>query len=238
MSAVIDTVNYQILLSTLMKMSISETALQWFKSYLSGRSFGVSWRGEVSKSQLLATGVPQGSVLGPLLFFIYMSSLGSVIHKHVFSYHCYADDTPLYFSFQPDNPMVAVRIAACLTDISGWMKDYHLQFNLAKTELLVVSANPALHHNFSIQLGSSTITPSRAARNLGVVIDDQLSFTDHIATTARSCRFVLYNIRKIRPFLSEQATQLLVQALVLSKLDYCNALLAGWGYRLPDKQKS
>ena len=58
-------------------------------------------------------------------------------------------------------------------------------------------------------------------------MDHQLSFTDHIATMTRSCRFALYNIRKIRPFLSEQATQLLVQALVLSRLDYCNALLAG-----------
>ncbi len=96
---------------------------------------------------------------------------------------------------------------------------HHLQLNLTKTELLMVTANPALHHDFSIQLGSSTITPSRPAR------DDKLSFTDHIATTARSCRFALYNIRKIRPFLSEQAAQLLVQALVLSRLDYCNSLL-------------
>ncbi len=149
----------------------------------------------VSKSQLLATGVPQGSVLGPLL--------------------------------QPDDPTVAVRIADCLTDISGWMKVHHLQLNLAKTELLVVSANPALHHNLSIQIGLSTITPSRTARNLGVLMDDRLSFTDHIATTARSCRFALYNIRKIRPFLTEQTAQLLVQALVLSRLDYCNALLVG-----------
>ncbi|KAL1250334.1 hypothetical protein QQF64_021339 [Cirrhinus molitorella] len=162
-----------------------------------------------------------------------MSSLGSVIRKHAFSYHCYADDTQLYFSFHPDDPTVPARIAACLTDISGWMKEHHLQLNLAKTELIVISANPALHHNFSIQLNSSTITSSRTARNLGVVMDDQLTFTDHIAATARFCRFALYNIRKIRSFLSEQATQLLVQALVLSRLDYCNALLAGFLHALP-----
>ncbi len=83
------------------------------------------------------------------------------------------------------------------------------------------------HHNFTIQLGTSTITPSKTARNLGVVIDDQLNFSDHISKTARSCRFALFNIRKIRPFLSEHATQLLVKALVLSWMDYCNALLAG-----------
>ncbi len=78
-----------------------------------------------------------------------------------------------------------------------------------------------------IQLGSSTITPSASVRNLGVIFNDQLTFKEHIAKTARSCRFALPNIRKIRPFLTEHAAQLLVQALVISRLDYCNALLAG-----------
>ncbi len=122
---------------------------------------------------------------------------------------------------------VAARISGCLADISAWMKEHHLQLNLAKTELLVFPATPTLQHDFTIQLGSSTITPSASVRNLGVIFDDQLTFKEHIAKTAWSCRFALHNIRKIRPFLTQHTTQLLVQALVISRLDYCNALLAG-----------
>ncbi len=227
LSAAFDTVNNQILLSTLSSLDITGIPLRWFESYLTGRSFRVAWGGEVSKAHQLVTGVPQGSVLGPLLFSTYTTSLAPIIQAHGFSYHFYADDTQLYLSFRPDDPTVAARISGCLADISAWMKEHHLQLNLAKTELLVFHATPTLQYDFTIQLGSSTITPSASVRNLGVIFDDQLTFKEHIAKTARSCSFALHNIRKIRPFLTEHAAQLLVQALVISRLDSCNALLAG-----------
>ncbi len=185
LSATFDTVNHQILLSTFASLDITGIPLYWFESYLTSGSFSVAWGGEVSKAHQLVTGVPQGSVLGPLLFSTNTTSLGPIIQAHGFSYHCYADDTQLYLSFRPDDPTVAARILGCLADISAWMKEHHLQLNLAKTELLVLPATPTLQHDFTIQLGSSTITPSTSVRNLGVIINDQLTFKEHIAKTAR-----------------------------------------------------
>ncbi|KAI4877248.1 hypothetical protein NFI96_014304, partial [Prochilodus magdalenae] len=101
------------------------------------------------------------------------------------------------------------------------------KLNPSKTELLFIPSTTGPHCDLAISFGNLLITPTEDARSLGVILDGQLSFSAHIANLTRSCRFLLYNIRRIRPFLSQEATQLLVQSLVISRLDYCNSLLAG-----------
>uniref|UniRef100_A0A8P4K1H9 Reverse transcriptase domain-containing protein n=1 Tax=Dicentrarchus labrax TaxID=13489 RepID=A0A8P4K1H9_DICLA len=130
LTAAFDTVDHEILISRLKQwVGIRGIALEWFRSYLADRTFCVSLGDSVSSSAPLSCGVPQGSVLGPLLFSLYLLPLGSILRKHGFSFHCYADDSQIYVPLKKKSEYSVRLLLKCLDDIKAWMTLNFLNFN-------------------------------------------------------------------------------------------------------------
>lgn len=230
LSAAFDTVNHQLLLQRLELYGVGGLALSWMESYLSNRSQTVKLSDScVSQPSCLKTGVPQGSVLGPLLFSIYMRPLGELISQHGVQYHLYADDSQLYISFSKDNSLEACsRLQRCIDGIRHWMSESFLLLNDAKTEFMIFNSKKDFRLSFDhVRVGDFQVDRSISARNLGVTFDSQLSMEDHVTNTCKTAYYFLRSISRIRKFLSQEDAEKLVHAFITSRLDSCNSLLAG-----------
>ena len=232
LSAAFDTIDHSLLLRRLSdRIGIKGQALEWFRSYLSERLQSVTVEGETSHSVPLAYGVPQGSVLGPILFTIYVSPLGDIMRRHKVSFHTYADDTQIYLSFKPSASVdenVKV-IQECITDIRSWMIENMLKLNEEKTEILVIGTKQQLKkiNVPEIIINGCAVQPSDTVRNLGVLFDKHMSMEPQVSAICKSTFHHLRNIRKIRKFLDRTSTETAIHALVGSRLDNCNSLLYG-----------
>lgn len=227
LSAAFDTVDHGILLERLQNwVGLSGTVLNWFRSYLASREYYVALGTHVSERYAIAYGVPQGSILGPLLFNLYMLPLASIINKHNISFHQYADDTQLYLSLAPDAHKSISFLHDCINDINMWMSQNFLQLNKDKTEVLVIG-NEAQRIDLLPYLVSTGLKAKNHIRNLGVIFDSDLSFNNHISNVCKTAYYHLRNISKVRDTISIVDCEKLIHAFVSSRLDYCNALLSG-----------
>lgn len=230
LSAAFDTIDHSILLNRLENyIGIRGSALSWFRSYLLGRSHRVFYNNVTSECCTVDFGVPQGSVLGPLLFSIYMLPLGDIIRKYGINFHCYADDTQIYIPVKPTDHSQLQKLEACLSEIKRWMSLNFLLLNANKTEMLVIG--PARHshlfENTTVNFDGCVISQSPYVKNLGVKFDPTLSLELHIKETTRTAFYHLRNIARIRPILTKADAEILVHAFVSSRIDYCNVLFSG-----------
>ena len=231
-----DTIDHNTLLNLLNKrFGICGSALDWIRSYLSDRQQCILIDGETSEKLNLSYGVPQGSVLGPILFTIYTTPLGDIVRKHGLTFHLYADDTQLYIAFKPTDNLskeeALSRIEKCVEDIRAYMAVNFLKLNDDKTELLIITQKDSLSSslNITLNVGGNYVTPdpSEPPRNLGVLFDSTMGLKPHVSKLCKSLNYKIYSIGKIRKYINEPTAKMLVNATVTSKLDYCNSLLYG-----------
>ena len=229
LSAAFDTVVHEYLLNDLKSIGVIDEALMFLRSYLHDRKTVVMVSGDKSDKRTLTKGVPQGSVLGPILFNIYTIELSNILRKYNVGFKLYADDTQFYFALSTEQDTVD-KVGRIMTDIKNWMQRKKLKLNDDKTECMLFGTKNSLKNYqqfLNIRIGETDIEFVPVVRNLGVMIDCNLTMRNQILNTVKMCNHHLRNIAFIRKYLDEDSTKILVINHVISRLDYCNSLYNG-----------
>ena len=241
LSATFDTVNHHLLLNGLKyRFGVCDLALAWLESYLTNRTQSVVIQNEdgytaQSAKKPLTQGIPQGSILGPILFNLFVAPLGELCRAKGVSFQGYADDTQNYLSFWPmsgsqNNQVECItKLENCIEAVWHWMQTNFLKLNENKAEFIILGLSKQLKKvgNITIMIGEDIIPNVPTMKNLGIFLDAELKHTIHINKLTSHSFSTLHNISRVRCLLDQETTKILEQALILSKLDYCNSLLLG-----------
>ena len=229
LSAAFDTIDHQMLLDDLWTYGVRNSALSLLESYLTDRSQTVVVGGSMSAQVTLRFGVPQGSVLGPVLFSVYIGGLVALLEAHGVKYHFYADDTQFYLQVENVDDTKG-KINSVLSDIKIWMTKRKLKLNDGKSEIIIIRGHMRedVSGDFGcLDVGGAELSPAECVRNLGVHFDPSLDFKRHINLMVRNSNYHIRNLYAVKKHLDRKSLVTLAHSLVLSRVDYCNSLWIG-----------
>ena len=221
-----DTVNHKILLQKLNKLGINGANLAWVDNYLSDRCQATLANGVLSNTKTVNCGVPQGSVLGPLLFLVYVNDIGNIFN---FSNHyLYADDTVIFRSGLNIDEIVN-ELQRDLCDFGTWCKSNKLTINTKKSNFVIYGTNQKINRigNCKLSLQNDQLTRSQSYKYLGVFLDSRLNFNTHIDNCSKIVSHKLYILSKIRHFITENTSTRIYKSMIALLIDYGDIIYAG-----------
>lgn len=223
-SKAFDTISHEMLLSICSYVGLSSDACALLQSYLSDRFQMVTLDSHISNALPVSCGVPQGSILGPLLFSIYTSQLVNCISSCKF--HMYADDTQLYLSFKPEDVISSCNaINNDLESIFQTSQKYSLLLNPEKSQAIVFgNISDDVIQNIKIHISGITIPHKSCVKNLGLYMDNKLRFNEHVTECVRKAYAKLKLLYHNRTALSHNLKKTLCNSLVLSSFNHCDTV--------------
>ena len=226
LSKTFDSVNHGIILDKLEKSNMSTSVINWFKSYLYERSQSVTIEGNISKSLPLNTGVPQGSILGPLLFIIYTSDLPLCLPSEC-KLFMYADDSTITCSSSNINE-IEDNLNTALGRIYDWCVRNKLTINANKTKSMLIGSKQKVHNtDLNVSIAGGSVAKVNDVKCLGVIIDESLSWGPHVEYVKKTVSSKLGMLNRIRNYVPQSSLHSLFVCLVSPSLDYCCTVFGG-----------
>lgn len=232
-SAAFDTIRHSLLLTRLeTDYGVHSTVLSWLHSYLTGRQQFVKLGRHSSTTSPCIAGVPQGSVLGPLLFTAYVAPIGRVIKSFNIGYHQFVDDTQLFIAVDTSDTSASLcRMTDCSNAVQRWFLENDLLLNGNKSETVMIGTTAQLKSvdaaATTVSIAGASLPVSRELKSLGVILDDHLRFDRHASAVAKACAYHTRALRHVRHLLTTELATTIACSIVATRLDYCNSLLYG-----------
>ena len=228
-----DTVDPYILLNKLSNIGVSDSCLSWFRSYLIGRRICTVINSSTSEESSIDYGVPQGSILGPLLFVVYIDDL--VKHLEQCSVHLYADDTVIYFSSK-DVHMIESVLNSELQNIFDWLGSSKLSLNCSKTVCMLFGSQRMLNkcNQLNIIVNRAKIQQVQSTKYLGMILDPNLKWNLHIDHMFNRISKLIRMLSRLRHTLSLSDIKIVYNAIIMPIFDYGDVLYGSGAAKYTD----